>query len=523
MSGNISATGGGPISGAYVNLMGQANWVASSNASGNFTLTNSTTAIQPAAFHNMPRLGISGDKLTFSFAARVDRGSVEFFLQNGRRQASIPLTNIEPGTQRISLPQLAAGVYFMRVKLDQEAFTYKLTASGIGRTADLGDLVETQSANGNTALAKRSAVLDTLRIMKAGYKIKKIAIDPTNSSGLPVAVSLDSVTGCGTVPAMAAASTLPAIAALPNPFTHMSGTTVSSQDDWRCRQLELKAMISYYEYGPYPAKPDSVQGTFSDTTLTVRVVLAGKSMSYNASVHLPSGPGPFPAFIMLTSTPLTPAILNARGIAYILFNTADIAVDAKPATVTNPLVRSGGIYTLYGTTSGISDLMAWGWAAGRILDVLPAAIPQIDPTKVAIMGFSRWGKGALVTGAYDERFAMVVPSSSGSGGVGTYRNAYGVTPAVQTLTEIIGEAPQWFGDQFTTGNFGSTKESRLPYDAHETVSLIAPRPVIITEGGSDSWNNPPGPALSAIAAKTVYQYLGLSGLHRLQEHRHGGP
>ncbi len=300
-------------------------------------------------------------------------------------------------------------------------------------------------------------------------------------------------------PAMPPVSALPSIPELPDPFKFMDGQRMTHLDEWRCRHAELSALVQYYEYGPYPPPPDNVTGVLNGETLTVTVQANGKEISYNATVRIPSsGDGPFPAFIFLGGG-ISADILNARGIAYISYNTNDIAVDSRPP-------RMGKLYDLYGADCGTGALMAWGWGVHRIIDALED-VPQIDETRIAVNGFSRWGKGALLAGAFDERIVLTVPSSSGQAGVGNYRSAIGVNN-VQTLPQIKDEAPQWFGDGF--GNNFATRVTSLPFDGHSVCALVAPRALIATEGGSDSWNNPPGPALSMQAAKIVYDYLGIS-------------
>ena len=56
-------------------------------------------------------------------------------------------------------------------------------------------------------------------------------------------------------------------------------------------------------------------------------------------------------------------------------------------------------------------LRAWAWGASRGLDYL-AADKAVDSKKVGIEGVSRYGKAALVTMAYDTRFAVVLIGSS---------------------------------------------------------------------------------------------------------------
>ena len=60
-------------------------------------------------------------------------------------------------------------------------------------------------------------------------------------------------------------------------------------------------------------------------------------------------------------------------------------------------------------------LRAWAWGASRGLDYLES-VPEVDAKRVGIAGVSRYGKAALVTMAFDQRFAMGLIASSGKGG-----------------------------------------------------------------------------------------------------------
>ena len=75
-------------------------------------------------------------------------------------------------------------------------------------------------------------------------------------------------------------------------------------------------------------------------------------------------------------------------------------------------------------------LRAWAWGAGRGLDYLETD-PAVDAKHVGIEGVSRYGKAALVTMAFDPRFAMVLVGSSGKGGATLLRRNYG--EAVENL------------------------------------------------------------------------------------------
>ena len=77
------------------------------------------------------------------------------------------------------------------------------------------------------------------------------------------------------------------------------------------------------------------------------------------------------------------------------------------------------------------SLRAWAWGAGRLLDYFEAD-PAVDARRVGIDGVSRYGKAALITMAFDPRFAVVLVGSSGEGGAKLHRRNFG--EAVENLT-----------------------------------------------------------------------------------------
>ena len=106
-------------------------------------------------------------------------------------------------------------------------------------------------------------------------------------------------------------------------------------------------------------------------------------------------------------------------------------------------------------------LRAWAWGAGRGLDYLETD-PAVDAKHVGIEGVSRYGKAALVTMAFDQRFAMVLVGSSGKGGATLLRRNFG--EAVESLT---GGEYYWMAGNFmkygaSEATFGSMTPGDLP-------------------------------------------------------------
>jgi hypothetical protein len=130
----------------------------------------------------------------------------------------------------------------------------------------------------------------------------------------------------------------------------------------------------------------------------------------------------------------------------------------------------------------------------------------VDANRVAILGVSRLGKTVLWAGAHDPRFALVIASCSGEGGAALSRRNYG-----ETIAHLV--APSRYPYQFCTNyqKYGDHVD-QFPVDAHMLLALIAPRPVLLQTGDQDTWSDPKGEFLSAVAAGPVYRLLGKQGL-----------
>ncbi len=217
---------------------------------------------------------------------------------------------------------------------------------------------------------------------------------------------------------------------------------------------------------------------------------------------------------MMGSDPPSTEQLLAGGWGYALLDTNSIQADYG-AGLTKGIIG----LTNEGRPRKPDDwgaLRAWAWGASRALDYFQTD-KSMDAKRVGIEGVSRYGKAALVTMAFDTRFAVALIGSSGEGGVKPHRRNFG--EAVENLTGtgeyhwMAGSFLKYGGSQGATGGMNA---SNLPVDSNELIALCAPRPTFISYGvpemGDAKWLDQHGSFMATVAAGGVYRLLGARDL-----------
>jgi hypothetical protein len=236
----------------------------------------------------------------------------------------------------------------------------------------------------------------------------------------------------------------------------------------------------------------------------------------------PAGPGgrffgPPPAG---SDAPSTEQLI-ADGWGYAYLNTGSIQAD-NGAGLTKGiigLVNKGQ----FRKPDDWGSLRAWGWGASRALDYMETD-KAVDATRVGIEGVSRYGKAALITMAFDTRFAVVLVGSSGEGGAKPHRRNFG--EAVENLTGS-GEY-HWMAGNFLKygteeGELGKKTAGDIPVDSHELIALCAPRLTFISYGipekGDANWLDQQGSYMAAVAAGPVFRLLGARDLGTKEDYK----
>jgi hypothetical protein len=152
-------------------------------------------------------------------------------------------------------------------------------------------------------------------------------------------------------------------------------------------------------------------------------------------------------------------------------------------------------------------LRAWAWGASRAYDFL-AADPAVDAKRIGIEGVSRYGKAALITAAFDQRFATVLVGSSGKGGATLLKRNFG-----EAVASLASGAHYWMAGNFMkydaakmTNGAKPLNAGDLPVDSHQLIALGIP------EKGDAHWLDHQGSFMAAVAAGPVFELLGAKDL-----------
>lgn len=285
---------------------------------------------------------------------------------------------------------------------------------------------------------------------------------------------------------------LPSSIALPDPLRFLDGRPVRNAKDWAARRAEIRAQFEKYVIGSLPPKPQidrvvPVEDTKGDGYVRRIVRLEygpeGKANS-QVTVTLPAGKGPFP--VLIGGGAWANSLIR-RGYAVCDY---PMSVDQ----VTNlPQLYPANDFATMGQRA---------WTAQLVVDYL-LTLPEIDPARIAIYGYSRGGKMATIAAALDERIAAVIAGSTGVGGILPWRIAgeAGMGEGIQSTTMMF---PLWFAPQL---RFFAGREDRLPVDANSLVALVAPRAVLMEYGLNDEVSNPWGTEQVYHSVKPVYELL----------------
>jgi hypothetical protein len=277
---------------------------------------------------------------------------------------------------------------------------------------------------------------------------------------------------------------------------------------------------------PAPAQPSADQMARMNAALKAQIIAQDPSLASVFESH--------PAWNPITAPPRTPAPLDAEGnpppLQQLIADGWAVAM-LEPNSI-QPDSGAGLTRGIIGLTShgqprkpedwGV--LRAWAWGASRAYDYL-ASQPDLDAKHIGIDGVSRYGKAALVTMAFDTRFAMALVASSGESGTKPHRRYFGETVENQTAYD----AYHWMAGNFlkygaSDAKFGARTAADIPIDAGELIALCAPRMTFISygspENGDPPWVDQHGGYMATVQAGKVFRLVGAKDLGVGDDYQH---
>lgn len=346
---------------------------------------------------------------------------------------------------------------------------------------------------------------------------------------------------------------------LPNPLLRDDGTEVTSASEWcKFQRAKILDVFKKYEYGEILPRPDSLSfellaqkddaldNTAVRKEIRIHASMAnGRSIAFDMLLYIPKNTSKtVPAFLGLnfkgnhattdeTDVRVTgldeqdcvaPEVADShRGIQSGRWCFKEtIAHGFASATICyHDLFRDQvgyaqqSVFSLFFDTVDMfkigekyTPIGAWAWGLSRGLDCLEAE-PAINPASVIVHGHSRLGKTSLWCGAIDTRFAAVISNCSGCCGGALHRRKFGENLSQHFQSHLDYGVPVWFVNRLDKFLW---KEEELPFDQHELMALIAPRPLAIGTATEDLDADPKGEFLAAKAASQVYRLFGSEGL-----------
>jgi len=322
---------------------------------------------------------------------------------------------------------------------------------------------------------------------------------------------------------------------LPDPFLKEDGNRVVTLEDWNLRRQEIKDMIINIQYGSMPNSPEKV----TITNLESKTLDGGETQDELYFDFVPKRDQPEIKFGM-NVTVLSPSVeavkrrqnsvkdFGVNGIPALIYVGKSVFYDLlqngymmicyennqlEPMEMGNPIVGPAqqAYEELEPGKYSWGSISVWAWGALQLLEYA-LTLTAINKKQIMISGHSRNGKTALLAGALDDRIAIVNPAGSGCAGAGSY---LALGDDCEDLAALTSRKRWW---TWTHPDFEkwAGREKDLPFDQHFLMGLVAPRPLLRTEGHNDLWANPKGTYASFLATQPIYDFLGTpkrNGIH----------
>ena len=162
--------------------------------------------------------------------------------------------------------------------------------------------------------------------------------------------------------------------------------------------------------------------------------------------------------------------------------------------------------------SNSTEYAAWSYGISRVIDGIEMVAAQantplpLDTTHSATTGCSFAGKMALMSGALDERVALVISQENGGGGAPSWRISHEIE--TQGSVEDINDTDyDWWDTSLL--QFSGYNVYKLPIDNFELMALVAPRALLQTGNSDYYWLGDRSATFDSLATEAIYNNYGI--------------
>ena len=341
-------------------------------------------------------------------------------------------------------------------------------------------------------------------------------------------------------------------AVAPELLVSKAGEKIMSADAWtRVRRPEIETLLVENQYGVAPGKGEreaSIERGYSErgvpalnglalrTQSTVTVASELGEQAIDVLLYTPAkATGPSPTVLMVNFSPnivmvddtgiretdawvngqtvpgrqaraiakqdLKPYLERGYGVALVYYGQIEPDFGGGASDGLRKVWKPANDYTRAPNEAGA--IATWARGLSLVREQL-ATNALVDGKRIALYGVSRLGKTALWAGASDPEFAAVITVCSGEGGAALSRRVYG-----ETIAHVAASFAYWFAPRW---NELAANPAASPVDAHMTLAMIAPRPLLVISGETDAWADPYGEFLAARLATPVWRLFGKQGV-----------
>jgi hypothetical protein len=179
------------------------------------------------------------------------------------------------------------------------------------------------------------------------------------------------------------------------------------------------------------------------------------------------------------------------------------------AGITTGAAGSGACDAANGFPNGSNstEYAAWSFGISRVIDGIEMVAAQantplpLDTRHSATTGCSYAGKMALISGALDERVALVISQENGGGGAPSWRISHEIE--TQGSVEDINDTDyDWWDTSLL--QFSGYNVYKLPFDNFELMALVAPRALLETGDSDYYWLGDRSATFDSLATKAIY-------------------